>query len=209
MSGPRNFEVTAAGAGQVPQYVSGWSFFTITPDLVAFMTGDPRYPHSIADIAKWKEEGKVKYAAGYMDTGYFLEKFAAKQEDRWAGAGAADLNYPHNIYEIRLADTYLMEAEALVRGAGNATRAQQLLDAVRSRVGLGSVPATFDNIMDERRRELIGEGHRWFDLVRTGRAAQALAFKGFVAGKHEILPVPLLELENTKLEQSAEWGGTK
>jgi hypothetical protein len=209
MAGPRNFSVTAAGTGVVPNYVSGWSFFTITPDLVSVMSGDPRYPYTIADIGKWKEEGKVNYSPGYMDTGYFLEKYAAKQADRWTGAGDADLNYPHNIYEIRLADTYLMEAEALVRGGGNTARAQQLLNAVRARVDLAPVDATLDNIYLERRLELVGEGHRWFDLVRTGRAAEALAFKGFVAGKHEILPIPLLELENTKLVQSAEWGGSK
>jgi len=89
------------------------------------------------------------------------------------------------------------------------TRSYQLLNAVRARVGLSPVMATDDNIFDERRLELAGEGHRWFDLVRTGRAATVLAAKGFVAGKNEILPIPLLELENTKLEQSKEWGGTK
>ncbi len=208
MAGPRGFSIIAGNEGEIPQYVSGWSFFTITPSLAEAMDGDPRYPHTIADIGRWAEEGKVNYTPGYMDTGYFLEKFAAKQHDRWSGAGNPDLNYPHNIYEIRLADTYLMEAEALVRGGGNATRAQQLLDAVRARVGLASIPATFDNIFNERRLELAGEGHRWFDLVRTGRAADALAFKGFQAGKHEVLPIPLLELENTSLQQNKEYGGS-
>ena len=56
--------------------------------------------------------------------------------------------------------------------------------------------------MDERRRELAGEGHRWFDLVRTGQAASKLASRGFVAGKHEILPIPFKELENTLLVQN-------
>jgi hypothetical protein len=209
MAGPRTFSVNKGFETQVPAYVSGWSFFVITPNLVTAMTGDPRYVHTIADIKGLKAQDKVKYEPGYMDTGYFLEKFAAKQSDRWTGAGAADLNYPHNIYEIRLADTYLMEAEALVRGSGNATRAQLLLDAVRARVGLGPIAATYDNILTERRLELAGEGHRWFDLVRTGKAATALAFKNFQAGKHEILPVPILELENTKIQQSKEYGGTK
>jgi hypothetical protein len=209
MAGPRNFKVVAGFEDEVPNYASGWSFFTITPSLVNAMNGDPRYAATIADIGRLAEEGKVEYSPGYMDTGHFLAKIAATVEDRWTGAGDADLNYPQNIYEIRLADTYLLEAEALVRGGGNQTRAQALLDAVRARVGLGSIPATFDNIFNERRLELAGEGHRWFDLIRTGRAAQALAFKGFVAGKHEVLPIPLLELENTKLEQNKEYGGTK
>src|SRR5690606_10876012 len=114
-----------------------------------------------------------------------------------------------NVYEIRLADSYLLEAEALVRGGGNTSRAQALLDAVRARVGLASVPVTIDTILEERRLELAGEGHRWFDLIRNGRAAEALASKGFIAGKHEILPIPLLELDNTLMEQNQEYGGTK
>lgn len=209
MAGPRGFSVVAGHEGEVPNYVSGWSFFPITPGLVTAMTGDPRFSATIADIGGLAADGKVNYTPGFMDTGYFLEKFAAKVEDRWTGAGNPDLNYPQNVYEIRLADTYLMEAEALVRGGGNATRAQALLDAVRARVGLASVPATFDNIFRERRLELAGEGHRWFDLVRTGKAADALAFKGFQAGKHEVLPIPLLEMDNTKIQQNSEYGGTK
>lgn len=209
MAGPRGFERTSAGeAAGIPAYVSGWSFFTVTQNLVDAMNGDPRYEHTVADLQAFEDAGYAKYTPGYMDTGYFLEKFAAKQGDKWEGAGNWELNYPHNIYEIRLADTYLMEAEALVRAGQNAARAQALLDAVRDRVGLESVPATFENIFNERRLELAGEGHRWFDLVRTGKAAQALSFKGFQAGKHEVLPIPLLELTNTKLQQNKEYGGS-
>src|SRR5690606_8872990 len=99
----------------------------------------------------------------------------------------------------RLADTYLMEAEAL---GGQGNRAQALLDAVRNRVGLGSAPVSLAAILKERRMELAGEGHRWFDLVRTGRAASRLSDRGFTTGKNEIFPIPLQELENTLLEQN-------
>src|SRR5690606_9437905 len=118
-------------------------------------------------------------------------------------------NFPQNIYDIILADTYLLEAEALVRGGGNATRAAALLNAVRERVGLGPVATTFETIKRERILELAGEGHRLFDLVRWGDAAAALGDRGFVAGKHEVFPIPLLELDNTLLEQNKEYGGTK
>ena len=46
------------------------------------------------------------------------------------------------------------------------------------------------------------EGHRWYDLVRTGNAATVLSGKGFTPGKNEILPIPLAELENTLLVQN-------
>ena len=40
---------------------------------------------------------------------------------------------------------------------------------------------------------LMGEGHRFFDLVRTGRAAQAI--NGFVPGKHDLFPIPFQEIQ--------------
>jgi hypothetical protein len=115
------------------------------------------------------------------------------------GAGDMWLNHRQNSYAIRLADTYLLEAEAL---GGTGSRAQALLDAVRARVGLPSVPVSMDAILNERRIELAGEGQRWFDLRRRGLLATKLADRGFKAGTHEIFPIPYKELENTQLVQN-------
>jgi len=95
-----------------------------------------------------------------------------------------------------------MEAEALLRSGGDAGKAQTRLNQVRARAGLAPVPVTLERIYEERRLELATEGHRWFDLVRTGKAPVTLAFKGFKAGTHEVLPIPLNELNNTKLVQN-------
>lgn len=203
--GPRGYTILQPDAG-APELASGWSFNPITPELANefILPGngyDPRYASTIYNIDSLEQAGVVSYIKGRDNTGYFIAKFAGKTEDVSTGGGNWELNFPQNMYEIRLADTYLMEAEALVRGGGNATRAQALLDAVRARVNLGSVPATFENIFHERRIELATEGHRWFDLLRTGKAAEALSHMGFVEGKHNFLPIPLLELSNTLLEQ--------
>jgi hypothetical protein len=172
------------------------------------MQGDPRYSSTIADVQSLEDAGLVTYEKGYMNTGFFIEKFIPLQSD--VNTGGVDFgNFDQNLYDIRLADTYLLEAEALVMSGANLGRAQELLDAVRARVGLPSVAVTMDAIKLERRLELAGEGHRWFDLVRWGDAANALADRGFVAGKHELLPIPMLELENTKLKQNIEYGGTQ
>lgn len=185
-----------------PVYSPGWGFNPITLELVNLLKNDPRYRATVANIDSLEQVGKATYEKGYQNTGYFLQKFAPLQEFRSSGGGDPVLEWPNNYIEMRLADTYLMEAEALVRGGGNASRAQYCLDIVRQRVGLPSVPATLDNIYHERRLELATEGHRFFDLVRTGRAATALAFKGFTPNKNEILPIPLNELANTKLVQN-------
>ncbi|MBK6264338.1 RagB/SusD family nutrient uptake outer membrane protein [Marivirga sp. S37H4] len=205
MLAPRGYSIENENAG-APNFVSGWGFNPVTESLAqAFQLGgglyDPRYTATVVNLDSLEAAGVVSYEKSYQNTGYFLRKFAGKQDDVSEGGGNYELNFFQDTYEIRLADTYLMEAEAIVRGGGDAGRAQALLDAVRARVGLGSVPVSFDNIMSERRLELAGEGHRWFDLVRTGRAAQALEDRGYVEGKHDKLPIPLLELTNTLLEQ--------
>jgi len=195
MTGPRSYSGPIYWSG-------GWSFNPITPNLVAAMQGDPRYPYTIADIDSIVKAAPGRsYAKGYANTGYFIQKYAPLAQFV-SKTGTTELNFPNDYIEIRLADTYLMEAEALVRGGGDLVKAQSYLDKVRARVGLPSVPVTLDNIYNERRLELATEGHRWFDLVRTGQAATVLAFKGFKAGTNEVLPIPLNELNNTKLKQN-------
>ncbi|MHC2992754.1 carbohydrate-binding protein SusD, partial [Pontibacter sp. HJ8] len=191
MFGPRGYSG--------PDYIAGWGFNTLTTDLVDALKGDPRYEHTVLDV---KSIPGAAYEASFDDTGYFVKKYAPTKEWLSTGGGDAILNFPNDYIEIRLADTYLMEAEAIVQGGGDATRAGNLLNAVRGRVGLAAVAPTLDNIYRERRLELATEGHRFFDLVRTGRAASVLAPMGFVAGKHELLPIPQAELINTKLEQN-------
>ena len=128
-----------------------------------------------------------------------MAKFVPLKSDATTLGGDQTLNFYQDTYIIRLADTYLLEAEAL---GGTGTRAQALLDAVRARVGLPSTPVSLDAIALERRKELACEGHRWLDLVRTAKAATALASRGFVYGKNEVLPIPVKELENTILVQN-------
>jgi hypothetical protein len=184
-----------------PVYSAGWGFNPILPELVELLRSSHRYNGTVANIDSIAKAGAASYEKGYQNTGYFMQKFAPLKEFMSSGGGDPVLEWPDNYIEIRLADTYLMEAEALVRG-GNPAAAQEWLDKVRARVGLDPVPATLENIYNERRVELATEGHRWFDLIRTGKAAEVLAFKGFVAGKHELLPIPLSELGNTKLKQN-------
>ena len=56
-------------------------------------------------------------------------------------------------------------------------------------------------ILDERRLELAMEGERFFDLVRTGQATAKLP--AFVAGKHEVFPIPQAEINISGLPQNA------
>lgn len=198
MVGPRGY-VDLDESDAFPAYSSGWSFNPVLPELYDLMKDDPRFEATILDCKSLEEQGKISYQKGYQNTGYFLNKYAPLVSEERTGAGDMWLNHRQNSYAIRLADTYLLEAEAL---GGSGARAQALLDAVRDRVGLPSIPVTMDAILAERRIELAGEGHRWFDLRRRNLLATNLADRGFMAGTHEIFPIPYKELENTKIEQN-------
>ena len=197
MVGPRSYSRPAGSTA--PDLPSGWSFNVFTQDFYDFMKGDPRFDATVFDLKALKAAGEADYIGGYQNTGYFLNKFLPHSSDVRTGGGAMELNYQQDYYVIRLADTYLMEAEAL---GASGSRAQALLDAVRARVGLPSIPVSMQTIKDERRRELAGEGHRFFDLVRWGDAAAKLGSRGFQAGKNEILPIPFRELQGTQLKQN-------
>jgi len=80
-----------------------------------------------------------------------------------------------NAHILRIAEMYLIRAEAdLMENKGDPTAD---VNAVRTRSGLDPLagPVTLDDILDERKVELAFEGHRWFDLLRTGRALTVLA----------------------------------
>lgn len=200
MVGPRGYSRPAGSTA--PEIPSGWSFNPVTQELYDLMKADPRFPATILDMAALKAANQADYIPGDKNTGYFLNKFIPRLSDVRTGGGALELNFQQNDYIIRLADTYLMEAEAL---GGTGARAQALLDAVRARVGLAPVPVSLAAIKNERRLELAGEGHRFFDLVRWGDAPAVLADEGFKAGKDEVFPIPTRELQGTKLKQNPQF----
>lgn len=58
---------------------------------------------------------------------------------------------------------------------GDANQAKEYVNKIRSRAGIAGLSSvTKDDIINERRLEFVGEGKRYFDLVRTGKAASVL-----------------------------------
>jgi len=119
-----------------------------------------------------------------------------------------------NFIALRYADVLLMYAEAL-NETDQSVEAHNNLNLVRNRAGLGPLSglskADFELAMErERRVEFLCEGHRWYDLVRTGRAVTVLNAYfvslglSFTVDAHELLmPLPLREVEiDPRLEQN-------
>lgn len=144
-------------------YYRGWAFAIPSHKLYQALNGDPRLSGTILtqdDILA--ESGATLNQASYQYTGYYSAKYTTRLADRGT-VGTPELHNKTNYRAIRFADVLLMAAEI----GQNAT----YIDRVRNRVGLGSIGAYSDAaLFNERRMELSGEGHRYWDLLRSGQS---------------------------------------
>ncbi len=186
---------------------AGWGFCPVREDAyAAFESGDVRRDASINDLRN------VKYTARYEDTGFWLRKYAARKGYNDGQIADKELNYGNDLRIYRYSETLLNAAELILRGAGTGD-AQGYFDKVRTRAGLkaGSKVVSIDNIIDERRVEFMGEGKRYFDLVRSGKAAAALGATGYrTVGwtpNKKYLPLPQAEINSSdgKLIQNSDY----
>jgi len=181
----------------------GWGFNRPSDSFIAeFETGDPRRDATIL------YEGEV-----LPDGSGIVEKnpkeFNARYNQKaWVPAHSGENGAgPGNIRLLRYSDVLLIAAEAMNEN-GKPAEALKNLNAVRARargtaktilpdVTTTDKAAIRNAIWHERRVELGLEQQRWFDLVRTGRAATAMKANGknFVVGKHELLPIPQTEID--------------
>lgn len=183
-----------------PIYRDGFSFCVLTPELAAaYDPADARYKPTVFDIEAWATEQaqngvEVGWSEGYEHTGYFNHKYLPRKGETFQDPNLTHLN---NYRAIRFSDVLLLAAEANSRGNLDETKALAYLNRVRDRalmprLNLAGSSLT-EAIYNERRLELAGEGHRFFDLVRWGKASEFIS--GFQTGKHELFPIPLVEIE--------------
>ncbi|HTD42518.1 MAG TPA: RagB/SusD family nutrient uptake outer membrane protein, partial [Mucilaginibacter sp.] len=148
------------------------------------------------------ETGDLRWT-DWVDTTTFAGQkyyYPYKYKVRQGSAG----NVTENYVILRLAEQYLIRAEAEAYGAGNGLSGSITdLNIIRSRAGLPPVSNSLSKdqvlsaIAHERRIELFSEwGHRWLDLKRTGQAQTTLsANKGISVQANQLLyPIPSDEL---------------
>ena len=149
---------------------------------------------------------------GYIDasSGRFVEdpdcvKFSKKDPKTW---GEDRFDFPINFPVIRLTDVLLMKAEAILSGAtGSQQEVDDIVNTIRTRAGLDSLSnVTMDQMLEERRKEFLGEGTRWHVLVRTGKVLEVMnawipvedirdQMLKDITSDHLIYPIPQSELD--------------
>ena len=183
----------------------GWGFNRPSDDLVkSYELADPRREATILYVGEVVPDGTYIVADNpEMFNERYNQKAWLPDSERGLGQEGGG-----NIRILRYADVLLMAAEAL-NEIGRPSEALDYLNMVRDRAR-GTLPAQILprvttmvqselrlRIWHERRVELAMEQHRWFDLLRTGRATEVMqkAGKNFVTNKHELLPIPQSEID--------------
>ncbi len=203
LMGPRGDYYTKAPADSL---IAGWGFIRPKQKMWnAFIAdgGVARRNQSIMSQAELIAAGGNWTAPGDRDyEGFFQRKYGSFNNA--TGGPIGELNYGTNWRQIRYSDVMLMAAEAYYRTDEN--KARGYLNQVRQKRGVADVTATgtalFDAIVRERQVELAFEGVRFQDLVRWGKASTELGPLGFVAGKHEVLPIPDYDVKTGGLRQN-------
>ena len=178
----------------------------IGPDVIDKI--DPRLGYTVYKIGDNASDwGQISEDATGMPHPYYARKYFNPASEL-APFGDPNPNGGSNDRVIRFADVLLMHAEACNQ-LGDDAAAIQSLNEVRSRATVPLIEAgslsgqsLLNAIWHERRVELGLEGHRFFDLVRQGRAS--LLLDGFIPGKSELFPIPTAEitLSNGQLTQN-------
>ena len=213
---------------------SGWGWNHPTQNLYdEFEQGDPRREIAIGvPPAEVRDEVELNYLGSI----YYNNKTSLSEGGTFPAIDHHSRS-PLNYRLVRAADILLIYAEAALESGRDITGAKWALEEVRSRarsnasdpMALPAFPAyrgysddaasLRDAIRHERRVELAMEGHRWFDLVRWGIAAQVLdkdngsygrnetpearaEMASFIAGKHELFPIPSEEIALNPMPQN-------
>lgn len=184
-----------------PDFEGGWGFEPVRESAYeAYDPQDERRDANILNFEVYSAETGASRTPRYQDEGYFLRKYLPRVGGNANHSGNADMNYNNNFRVYRLAETALNAAELIARGVTGAEKSADFyLTEVRKRAGLDPIEPTVDNILKERRFELFGEGKRYWDLIRSGKAVEKL-----VPGEYrtnswtenkKYLPIPQSEMD--------------
>ena len=155
----------------------GWGFLPVRLEAYnKFEANDLRRDATIWDLRHLTGLPEDQsYHARYQNTFLWLNKYRPRPENNADATFDNNLNYNNNYRYYRYAEALLNAAELLLETGGSASTAADYVNQVRKRAGISTLSSvTKDDIINERDLEFMGEGKRYWDLVRTGKAATVL-----------------------------------
>ena len=140
----------------------GWGFMPVRYEVRdELLKDDGRLEGTVWDLTG------ASYTMRSDDTHLWLQKYRPYNKNYQNGTSSANLNYANNYRMYRYSEALLYAAEFALR-TGDANSAKQYVDPVRQRAGIATAASyTLDDILTERHKEFVGEGKRYFDLVRA------------------------------------------
>ena len=212
-------QASAQGGGAFgPGSYGGFVHTDLSPDPDIFGIRGNRNFHFTEEFYNSFEEGDQRLNYFIIGEYNLLDGSTETTDQIWTTKYADSTFVERNTQRtnwqyIRFSDVLLMFAEADNEANGPTADAFSALNRVRNRVGLADLPSTLtkdqlrEAIHTERRHELFFEGHRWYDLVRTGRLKERVeAAKPGVTvdeAKYTLFPIPQEELDvNPELTQN-------
>ncbi|MFT4221982.1 RagB/SusD family nutrient uptake outer membrane protein [Dysgonomonas sp.] len=191
------------------KFAGGYGFMPVEETLYnLYDSNDQRKNGGILSFTKHLEDyPNAEYEPRYDDTGFFNLKYLPRSNgnDKYIG-DSPEINYRNNYRVFRYSETLLKASELIVRTGGSQTEADSYLNEVRARAydmdinDAAFAPykktASLDNLLQENRLEFACEGHRFWDLVRFGKAEQVLGARGYSSNKKH-LPIPQSEIDQS------------
>ena len=156
-----------------PDFQEGWGFGTIARSAYdMYADDDIRKDGGILNFAKYAESHPgAEYTPRWQDTGFWNLKYIARVNGNHGYLGDANMNYGNNERIYRYAETLLNAAElSILLGQDGSAYIKE----VRDRANCHDTGLTREDIIQERHKEFVGEGKRYWDLVRSGLASTVL-----------------------------------
>ncbi|CAN5309643.1 RagB/SusD family nutrient uptake outer membrane protein [soil metagenome] len=199
----------------------GWGFNRPSYELInSFEANDPRKDATVIFLKEVMPDGVLIIGDGSApDTtkvNGVITEIECYNQKVWTPGTTPATQWGHHRRLMRYADVLLIAAEA---SNENSKTAQALtnLNKVRLRARGGNVAILpnivetnkdllRDIILNERRHELALEGHRFWDLLRTGKAPAVLGPLGFTS-KYNVMPIPQtqIDISQNRLKQNSGW----
>jgi len=168
------YSVLTGIPGASVDFADGWGFGGVAKSTYDMYDADDiRRDGGILNIETYvtSQGGKETESRRWESEGFYLLKYIARKNGNHGYIGADTMNYGNNLRVYRFSEALLNAAEL---GIYVGKDCSSYLEQVRKRANCKDTGSDLDAVLQERHKEFVGEGKRYWDLIRTGNAESVL-----------------------------------